>query len=318
MSEFLSYDDCHGRTIRSLLTKIPGHSTVIQMDCIHALEEMADASVDLVITDPAYESLEKHRAIGTTTRLSQSKSSSNEWFSIFRNDRYPALFRELYRVMKPETHAYVFCDEETLDIIKPIARSAGFFAWKSMIWVKVRESMPSLEGSTFQVAQGFVRAGMGYHYRNATERILFIEKRSKPCSPSDDKPKGTGRKLNDLGKTDVFMAPRVKGYPTEKPVSIIESLVLNSSSPGEVVLDPFAGSGSTGHVAMGHNRVFWGFDTADLAIQTMKERFQTSYDLPSSSQVPLLDSECEMCSSFERLLARVDALLPEVASEDRG
>lgn len=271
---------------------------VAQMDCVRALEAMSSESVDLVVTDPAYESLEKHRATGTTTRLSQSKASSNAWFDIFHNVRYPALLGEMYRVMKPATHAYLFCDEETCDILKHFARQQGFFVWKSMLWIKVRESMPKLNpvGSTSELAKSLVRGGMGYHYRNASERILFLEKRSTKCLPLDGKPRGTGRKLNDLGQTDVLFAPRVKGYPTEKPTSILQTLIENSSVEGDLVLDPFAGSGSTGSVAMGLNRRFVGFDTADLAIQTMKERFNTPW-VPGAPQAVLKDLECEACGA---------------------
>src|SRR6201990_3650750 len=70
-------------------------------------------SVDLLITDPAYESLEKHRAIGTTTRLKHSKSSSNDWFQIFPNVRFGDLFDATYRALRPDTHFYLFCDAET-------------------------------------------------------------------------------------------------------------------------------------------------------------------------------------------------------------
>ena len=55
-------------------------------DAVEWLRELADASVDLIVTDPPYESLEKHRAVGTTTRLKHSKASSNDWFDIFPNN----------------------------------------------------------------------------------------------------------------------------------------------------------------------------------------------------------------------------------------
>ena len=60
---------------------------VVQADAIEFLRELPDASVDLLLMDPAYESLEKHRKRGTTTRLKQSKASSNEWFEIFEGRR---------------------------------------------------------------------------------------------------------------------------------------------------------------------------------------------------------------------------------------
>lgn len=105
-------------------------------DAVAWLRTLPDASVDLVITDPPYESLEKHRAIGTTTRLKHSKASSNDWFSIFPNDRFPELFKEVFRVLKKDSHFYLFCDPETMFVAKPLAEEAGFKFWKPLIWDK--------------------------------------------------------------------------------------------------------------------------------------------------------------------------------------
>jgi DNA modification methylase len=107
-----------------------------QGDAVTWLRTLPAASVDLVITDPPYESLEKHRAIGTTTRLKHSKASSNDWFSIFPNTRFPDLFAEVYRVLKKDTHFYLFCDPETMFVAKPLAEAAGFKFWKPLIWDK--------------------------------------------------------------------------------------------------------------------------------------------------------------------------------------
>lgn len=109
---------------------------LVRSDALELLRSIPDASIDCCVTDPAYESLEKHRARGMKTRLSHSAASSNDWFSIFPNERYPPFFEELYRVLKPARHAYIFCDETTADIIKPVARSHGFWVWKTLVWVK--------------------------------------------------------------------------------------------------------------------------------------------------------------------------------------
>ncbi len=105
-------------------------------DAVTWLRSLAAGSVDLVVTDPPYESLEKHRAIGTTTRLKHSKASSNDWFSIFPNKRFPELFAEVYRVLKKDTHFYLYCDPETMFVAKPMAEAAGFKFWKPIIWDK--------------------------------------------------------------------------------------------------------------------------------------------------------------------------------------
>ncbi|HMA92069.1 MAG TPA: hypothetical protein VKP30_05245, partial [Polyangiaceae bacterium] len=66
-----------------------GSTELHRGDAVTWLLGLPEHSADLVITDPPYESLEKYRAIGTTTRLKHSKASSNDWFPIFPNARLP-------------------------------------------------------------------------------------------------------------------------------------------------------------------------------------------------------------------------------------
>jgi site-specific DNA-methyltransferase (adenine-specific) len=218
---------------------------VVKLDAVDWLKTLADGSVDLFITDPPYESLEKHRKIGTTTRLKQSKSSSNEWFSIFPNDRFYELFLEIYRVLKKNSHFYLFCDQETMFIVKPIAEKVGFKFWKPIVWDK--------------------RAiGMGYHYRARYEFILFFEKGK--------------RKLNDLGTPDVLECKRVwNGYPTEKPTELLEILIRQSSIEGELVADSFFGSGSTLIAAERLSRNSTGCDISQSAHDYFKSRVINDY-----------------------------------------
>lgn len=211
-------------------------------DALLFLSKIESDSVDLVITDPPYESLEKHRKTGTTTRLKHSKSSSNDWFDIIPNEYFDRLLPELYRVMKPNTHFYLFSDQETMFVVKPKAEAAGFKFWKPIVWDKKK-------------------IGMGYHYRARYEFILFFEKGK--------------RKLNNLGIPDILEAPRVeRGYPTEKPVSIMETLILQSSVPGDVVIDPFFGSCPVGIAAFKHGRNFLGADSNEGAINLALARLR--------------------------------------------
>ncbi|MGD8113173.1 DNA-methyltransferase [Vibrio sp. TRT 17S01] len=215
---------------------------VFKEDAVEWLSTLADASVDLVITDPPYESLEKHRKIGTTTRLKVSKASSNQWFQIFPNERFESLLQEVYRVLKKNYHFYLFCDQETMFVIKPIAEKVGFKFWKPIVWDKVT-------------------IGMGYHYRARHEYILFFEKGK--------------RKLNDLGVPDILQSKRVyRGYPTEKPVDLLEVLISQSSTEGELVMDPFFGSGSTLVAAKKLNRNYIGCDISDAAHEHFQGRVE--------------------------------------------
>jgi site-specific DNA-methyltransferase (adenine-specific) len=211
-----------------------------QDDAVAWLRTLPSESVDLVVTDPPYESLEKHRAIGTTTRLKHSKASSNDWFSIFHNDRFPDLFGEVFRVLRKNSHFYLYCDSETMFVAKPIAEAAGFKFWKPLIWDKRN-------------------IGMGYHYRARYECILFFEKGK--------------RKLHDLGVADIIEVPRVVGgYPAEKPPAVSEVLIAQSSEPGQLVVDPFMGSGSVGVAAVGLGRSFAGNDLCAEAVAIARDR----------------------------------------------
>lgn len=209
-------------------------------DAVQWLRGLPSASVDLLVTDPPYESLEKHRAVGTTTRLKVSKASSNAWFDVFPNERFLELFTEVERVLKKNSHFYLFCDQETMFVAKPLAEKAGLKFWKPLVWDKMK-------------------IGMGYHYRARYEFILFFEKGK--------------RKLKNLGIPDVICEPRVfRGYPTEKPVAVSSVLISQSSEEGDVVCDPFLGSGSTGVAALSLLRNFWGNDLSPDALQIAEAR----------------------------------------------
>jgi site-specific DNA-methyltransferase (adenine-specific) len=220
----------------------PPSFELANLDAVRWLRDQPAESIDLLITDPAYESLEKHRAIGTTTRLTHSKASSNDWFRIFPNARFGELFAEAYRVLRRDTHFYLLCDAETMFVAKPEAEQAGFKFWKPLVWDKVT-------------------IGMGYHYRARYELILFFEKGR--------------RRLTDLGIPDVLSVPRVRGgYPAEKPVAVSEILIGQSSRPGDTVADPFMGSGSVGVAALKTGRRFLGNDINAEAVRLSAARLR--------------------------------------------
>ena len=76
------------------------------------------------------------------------------------------------------------------------------------------------------------------------------------------------------------------GYPSQKPEALLERLVRALSSPGEIVLDPYAGSGTTLAVAGRLGRVFVGIDESRVAIETAKTRLDTDLARAPSARVP--------------------------------
>ncbi len=212
-------------------------------DAISLLKRQVDGSIDMICTDIPYESLEKHRKVGTTTRLTHSEGSSNDWFPIFKNESIPGLLKEFYRVLKNGSDLYFFADNETMFIVYPMLLAAGFEYRNIIIWDKCA-------------------IGMGYSFRKLHENVMFF------C-------KGKRKKLNDLSIPDVLSFKRIRnGYPTEKPLGLLEVLVKQSTQPGELVMDPFMGSGVCGEASVMHGRNFIGCDVEEKAIQYAKERIE--------------------------------------------
>jgi site-specific DNA-methyltransferase (adenine-specific) len=194
--------------------------------------------VNLAIIDPAYSSLEDARAVGTTTRL-------KNWFPVVSNDYIVDVCRLIYDYLKDNSHLYVFCDHKTMfSLVQPIS-DIGFVFRKPLVWDKVS-------------------IGMGYHYRCRYEFILFFEKGK--------------RRITFEQTPDILSYKRIKSktsYPTEKPVELIEALVINSSNPGDIILDVFMGSGSTAVAAMNWRRRFMGCDVSEESLKRTQKRINT-------------------------------------------
>lgn len=244
---------------------------VFKGDAFEALKLIPDGVVDLVITDPPYESLEKHRDSQERIDAYEAKKAAGEetgtriprlrdWFEIMPNERFPELLDELWRVMAENSHLYIFCDDETSDVIKRYVDESStvrerpkkecFTWWKRIVWDKQLRTM-------------------GYHYPNQHEFVVFLEKGK--------------RKLNSHAHTSVLTCKRVgKGelgrapLPTEKPVELIRKLIQNSAIAGNLVLDPFCGSGSTGVAALLEGCEFLGFDKKPAAIEIARERLRAA------------------------------------------
>lgn len=222
---------------------------LFKMDAVEWLNTLPAKSVDLVITDIPYESMEKWRNIGTTTRLKVSDGSSNSWFPVYPDNRLRDLFINIYNVMKNNTHFYFFSDVETMFTAVPIAKEVGFKFHKPVVWDKCMIST-------------------GYHYRNSYEFILFFEKGK--------------RKLNSNSIPDILTAKALRKtkaqvfYPTQKPKQLIDILIMQSSKVGDLVIDPFMGSGVVGASAVSQQRNFKGCDILQASLDYADHYINTS------------------------------------------
>ena len=260
-------------------------------DAIDGLKSLDKGTVNCIIVDPAYESLEKWRGMGTTTRLKNSKASSNLWFPVVPNSYFDEFFRQCYRVLANKSHIYVMCDDETSYHIRPYIEAAGFTYRHKIIWAKVgKEEHINCHkcGTEVRVQRRPGAPGMGYPYRHCYETIILAQKgkRGRPDDMSirdvlkayypgdpdwarmvdDDRFELYEDLVDNL--PDYIEAGRLKGksfYPTEKPVDLLEIFVRQSTEAGDLVLDPFAGSGSTLKAAFNTGRDYLGFDVQKVA-----------------------------------------------------
>ena len=183
--------------------------SLIEADARTLLERIPDRSIDLVVTDPPYV-FDRRGGAGI--------NAFQEWFPELADEEWPRIFEQLYRVLRGNRHAYVFADRRVRDLFQAAAVDAGFKVRGPLIWDKLS-------------------IGPGGTWRPSYEFILWLTK-------------GTPRRGAHRNRRDVLQAPRIRGgYPTEKPVLVLRSLIEQGSRPGELVLDPFCGSGNVGKAA---------------------------------------------------------------------
>lgn len=251
-------------------------------DARQLLNGIESGSVSAVVTDPAYWSQDKYRAIGTTTRLGgglkAEERNEARWFETIGVEDLHEVIRECDRVLARDGHAWMMCD--------------GLVAAYIRMYAELDEHHSFVYAKTFPVLKmagtGGFRAGTGYNMRAACEFVVLLKKgRRFLKNGALNLDPGTGKPLrNGRVSADVF-APQWCGdaetrpftpdglpYPTAKPLGLVEQLIEESTLPGETVLDPFLGSGTTALAAMKLGRRFLGMDISSRAIETTFNRLR--------------------------------------------
>lgn len=208
------------------------------------MQEFKASSFDCIVTDPPYWTLDKHRSTGTTTRLGGHGDASKRtgWFDTIDGTQLADLIDESFRLLKNNCHAYIMSDGQTLKwILSMVHERTEWTNCKPLVWDKVN-------------------IGMGYHYRGQHEFFVMLDK-------------GKNRRLNSLATPDVWRVPMIRGgYPTEKPVQLMEIPICHSTNAGEIVLDPFMGGGSTLIAAQRTGRLSIGIDKNERACEIAVKR----------------------------------------------
>jgi site-specific DNA-methyltransferase (adenine-specific) len=206
--------------------------TLHQGDCLAGLAELDDASVDVVITDPPYEA-EANTSQRLVARAGGKLEVEPIAFPPITEAQRSASARHMARLAR--RWILVFCQVEAAMKWRVALEAGGAVYKRTCLWVKP-DGKPQYSGD---------RPGIGY------ESIVVCH--------------APGRsRWNGGGSHGVFIVnkggdPRT-GHQTQKPVALMELLVRLFSNPGELILDPFVGSGTTGVAAIRLGRRFLGWE----------------------------------------------------------
>lgn len=186
---------------------------IVRADAFHL--PLPDASVDTVVTDPPW-----HFRLRVSPRAKSVRATN---YPLILDQDMHSAFEEIYRVLRPRGHLYVFVPERKLGSVLELAVFHGFGWFNTIPWIKIRK-----DGTD-------IRMGLGHTYRGAWELILCLAK-------------GHRRPLLRRNVPNVLFAPPNGG--SRKPPSLYHALVTASTEPGATVLDPFCGSDPLGRAGL--------------------------------------------------------------------
>jgi site-specific DNA-methyltransferase (adenine-specific) len=209
-----------------------------------------DCSIDLVITDPPYKTITGGDSNGVNSERPKGMLSGNR--KLFKHQKLEISdwMPELYRVLKEGTHCYIFTNTLNLNEMLNESKKAKFKLHNLLVWEK-NNCTPS------------------QFYMKNCEYILFLRK-------------GKAKWINDIGGSKtVHKYNNIIGnkkHPTEKPVELLEFYINNSSNEGDLIFDPFMGSGSTAVACINTGRNYLGFELDNTYYEVANKRIEdTNY-----------------------------------------
>lgn len=231
-------------------------NTIINADCIETMKTLPENSVDMIFADPPYnlqlqgDLLRPDNSLVDAVDQDWDQFNSFEAFESFNQ----AWLTECRRILKPTGTIWVIGSYHNIFICGYLMQKMGFWTLNDVIWNK-NNPMPNFKGQRFCNAhETMIWASQG---KNA--KFTFNYEAMKTAN--DDKQmrsdwelpicNGGERLKNDDGS---------KVHSTQKPESLLYRIILASTQPGDVILDPFFGSGTTGAVAKKMGRHFIGLE----------------------------------------------------------
>jgi len=243
--------------------------TILKGDCITEMEKLPAASVDLVFADPPY----NLQLDGRLTRPDQSEvdAVTDDWdkFASFAayDDFTRAWLLAVRRVLRPNGTLWVIGSYHNIFRVGTALQDLGFWILNDIVWRKTNP-MPNFRGRRFTNAHETMiwasrdPAGKGYTFNYDALKAANDELQMRSdwlfplCTGNERLKGGEGKKV----------------HPTQKPEALLHRILLASSKPGDVILDPFFGTGTTGAVAKRLGRHFVGIEREDNYIAAARRR----------------------------------------------
>jgi len=268
---------------------------IIEGDCLHVMETIEKGSIDLIYLDPPFFTEKKHRL------KNKDRSKEFSFNDVWGNDtNYAEFLKERIALMKSllkdEGSIFVHCDKSGEHIVRAILDQVfgvdNFQAeiiWTYKRWSNSKKGLlPSHQNIYFySKSKNFKFNTIYTPYSETTNIDQILQRRTRDehnksvydVDSSGEFKHGDKKKGVPLGDVwDIpFLNPKAKervGYPTQKPLLLLERIIDLVTSEGDLVLDPFCGSGTTCVAAKLGSRYFIGIDKSPEAVELSKSRLE--------------------------------------------
>jgi modification methylase len=230
--------------------------TVLTGDCIEIMQRLPSQSADLVFADPPYNlQLGGDLLRPDNSRVDGVHQAWDRFASFAEYDRFTmAWLSECRRLLKPDGAIWVIGSYHNIFRVGAILQDLGFWLQNDVVWIKTNP-MPNFKGTRFTNAHETLiwaardaSAKPTFNYQSMKAFNDDLQMRSDWTLPICSGPE----RLRD--------GERRKAHPTQKPEALLHRVLLATAKPGDVILDPFFGTGTTGAVAKRLGRRFIGIE----------------------------------------------------------
>lgn len=255
---------------------------ILKGDCVGTLNSLPEKSVDLIFADPPY-NLQLQNTLHRPN-MTKVDAVNDRWDRFDSFQAYDNFTRNWLaackRVLKPTGSIWVIGSYHNIFRVGAIMQDLGFWILNDVIWVKTNP-MPNFRGVRFANAHEtliWASAGKGakYTFNHQAMKGLNDEKQMRSDWWLLSLATGSERIKDEKGG---------KVHSTQKPQSLLYRVILSSTNPGDVVLDPFFGSGTTGAVAKKLHRNWIGLEREDKYIKVAQERIDAIQPEPFDPKV---------------------------------